>query len=213
MTALLRHLFFLLLVRPVLALVVGINARYRERLPTRGPAIVVANHNSHLDTLVLMALFPPWRLGRLRPVAAADYFLRSRPLAWLALTLIGILPLDRRSQGRRTDPIAPMVAALDAGEILIMFPEGSRGEPERLGAFKTGVAHLAKRRPGVPVVPVFLHGAGKVLPKGAWLPVPFVCDVLVGPAMCWTGDRRTFMAALDTVMAALSAGVAVPGEA
>lgn len=206
----LRHLFFLLVVRPLLGLIVGINARHRDRLPAHGPAIVVANHNSHLDVLVLMTLFPAWRLGRLRPVGAADYFLRSRPLAWFALNVIGILPLDRRERRRNRDPLTPLVAALDAGEILILFPEGSRGEPERLGDLRTGIAHLAGRRPGVPVIPVFLHGLGKTLPKGSCVPVPFVCDAFVAEPLHWTGDRRTFMAVLDRTMTGLEAGSTVP---
>jgi len=206
MAAALRFLFFLLIVRPVVLVVLGLNVRHRERLPRHGPAIVVANHNSHLDTMVLMTLFPPATLPRLRPLAAADYFLKNRLFAWFARHIIGIVPLySKEAAGAKTDRLAEATAALDRGDVLILFPEGTRGEPERAAAFKSGVAHLAQRRPEVPVVPVFLHGLGKALPKGETLLVPFFCDVFIGEAMTWTGDRASFMAALAARIDALAA--------
>ncbi|MCB1788803.1 MAG: 1-acyl-sn-glycerol-3-phosphate acyltransferase, partial [Gammaproteobacteria bacterium] len=125
MERVLRWAFFTLLVRPLVLLVIGLNVRGRQHLPGDGPAILVANHNSHLDTLVMMTLLPTRLLPQLRPVAAADYFMRNRALAWFATRIIGILPLDRQARGTR-DPLAGLVDALDRGDILILFPEGSR---------------------------------------------------------------------------------------
>lgn len=205
MHRLLRLLFFAAIVRPLVLVVLGLNVRHRERLPRHGPAIVVANHNSHLDTMVLMTLFPLRLLPHLRPAAAADYFLRSGPFAWFSREIIGIVPVDRTARERGLDPLTGCYAALERSDILLLFPEGTRGEPERLSTFKKGVSWLAERFPRVPVVPVFLHGLGKALPKGTALPVPFFCDVFVGEPVTWNGGREPFMAALEQRMLGLAA--------
>src|SRR5690606_27651113 len=108
-------------------------------------------------------------LPRVRPVAAMDYFFRSKPLAWFATKIIGILPIKRQRTSPDEDLLAPVAEALERGDILIFFPEGSRGEPERMAELKSGLARLAERCPHVPVIPVFMHGLGKSLPKGDWV--------------------------------------------
>lgn len=206
MITFLRHLFFLAVIRPIVLLVLGLNVRHRERLPKSGPAVVVANHNSHLDTLVLMTLFPPRLLGRLRPAAAMDYFLSNRALAWFALNIIGIIPVARKRETREGDPLAGCHAALERGGIVIFFPEGSRGEPERRGGLRSGIYFLASRHPEAPVVPVFLHGLGKALPRGEFLLVPFFVDVFIGePLTVPRTDKDAFMAELTRQIETLAA--------
>lgn len=165
MSALLRFFFFALVVRPLVYVILGLNVRRREQLPQEGPAIIVANHNSHLDTLVLMSLMPLATLGKLHPVAAADYFLRNRLLAWFATEIIGIIPIARRAAG--SNPLSACFQALNDDCILVLFPEGSRGSAEStMSEFKKGIRVIARKFAEVPVFPVFLHGLGKVLPKG-----------------------------------------------
>ena len=74
----LKVLFFGIVIRPLVLIALGLNVVNRQLLPRSGPAIVAANHNSHLDTLVLMSLFPLLKLHQIRPVAAADYFLSKQ---------------------------------------------------------------------------------------------------------------------------------------
>lgn len=185
-------------------LVLGLNVRHRNRLPQQGPAILVANHNSHLDTLVLISLLPLSLLPRIRPVAAMDYFLRNKYLAWFAENIIGILPLARKGFVRGEDPFAGIKAALAAEDILILFPEGTRGEPECLEKFKTGIARVAESTPEIPVIPIFLHGLGKALPKGEALLVPFFCDVFIGEKVPWEGNRARFVKNLEAGMSNLA---------
>jgi 1-acyl-sn-glycerol-3-phosphate acyltransferase len=201
----LRFCFFLLLVRPIILIILGLNVRRRELLPENGPAIIVANHNSHLDAITLMTLFGMKRLHLVRPVAAVDYFHRNRLLKWFSDEIIGIIPLNRRIGTQREDPLEPVSKAVEAGKILILFPEGTRGEPEELQEFRTGVAHLAKRHPDVPIVPVFIYGLGKSLPRGEGILVPFFCDIFVGEGFRWTGSREVFMQTLTDRMSSLAA--------
>ena len=207
MRALLQKTFFALAVRPVLMIFSGGSVRGKELLPAKGPAIIVANHNSHLDTLTIMAMYPLRMLPMLRPVAALDYFMRTRVLAWFATNIIGIIPIARRGHEKGHNPLEPCFAALDRGEILILFPEGSRGEPETLSQFKKGVAHLVKARPDTPVYPIFIHGLGKALPKDSRLLVPFNSDIAVGAPVAWNDEIDAFMAALQARMQELAATV------
>jgi 1-acyl-sn-glycerol-3-phosphate acyltransferase len=199
----LRAAFFLMVVRPLLTLFLGAQVRHRARLPVHGPALIAANHNSHLDTLILLTLFPICQLRLVRPVAAADYFLKGRLRSWFALSIIGIIPVVRGGKNR-ANPLADCEEALDRGEILILFPEGSRGEPEVLSSFKRGIAHLARARPLVPVHPLFMHGLGKALPREAFLLVPFNCEIVIGEAIFWSGDLDTFMESFQSRIAALA---------
>lgn len=192
----------ILLLRPLLWLLLGLSIGGRGNLPVAGPAIVAANHNSHLDIWLLLAAFSNRTLRQVVPVAAADYFLATRVLRFLSLTFMGVLPLDRTA--KRGDPLAAARAALQEGKILIVFPEGTRGRPEELGALKSGITKLA-RDARAPIVPVYLQGAGRILPKGARIPVPFTCTMLVGPPIAPSADRAQTLAALSGAFRCLAA--------
>lgn len=203
----LRTLFFALIVRPLMMVILGTNVRRHNLLPEKGPAIIVANHNSHLDVFALMNILGLDRLRHVRPVAAADYFL-TRPLRrWFSTRIVGIIPIDRKRTRRAKDgrhPLEPISEALREGAIVILFPEGSRGEPEQLSEFQSGIAHLAKRHPEAPLTPIFMHGLGKAMPKGEALIVPFFVDVFVGEAIEPTLPKKELMQTLNDSMADLA---------
>jgi len=194
----LKQLFFALFIRPIVLVISGVHVRNREDLPTQGPCIIASNHNSHLDTMVIMSLFPLSKVAKVRPVAAADYFMKNKYLAWFSQNVIGIIPLKRKPSKEDGHPLLGVKNALNAGDMVILFPEGSRGEPEEMGKFKTGIAHLAKEFPSVPIIPIYIHGAGKSLPKGEALFVPFILDVYIGkPLYCEDENTQAFTKRLE----------------
>ncbi len=201
----LRRAVIVLIARPIARVFTGADIVGREKLPLKGPAILVANHSSHVDTVLLLTIYPSKALDRVRPAAAADYFLRGRLMSWFSRNILAIVPVARDRAGSGEDVLAPAREALAAGDIVLIFPEGTRGDGEELTKLKSGVARLAADFPDAPVVPIWLQGAGRVLPKGAHVPVPLNCTVLIGDAVHWGGDRAAFMEALRVALEGLKA--------
>lgn len=206
----------MLVAKAIAWLLLGLQVRHRERLPLTGPAILVANHNSHLDALVLMSLYPLAMAERLRPVANEQYFLQqNRYLAWFAQHVLEIIPVTAahlvspECGGIHRTFLKHCAAALAQDQIVILFPEGSRGQPEHLSQFHSGIAHLAKQHPTVPIVPIFLSGLGKALPKGDPLLVPFICNVVIGPSIFWNANKRAFLQMLTAHIQALAEDIPI----
>jgi len=195
--------FFALGLRPFMTLFIGLRVRGREYLPRKDPFILIANHSSHLDTLSLLSLFPLARLPSLRPVAAADYFQRTRSISILTKTLFNILPIRRKGITPDTNPLPLMEATLRGGQSLIIFPEGTRGSAAEPARFHSGAAHLIERCPDIPVVPAYLVNMGRSLPKGEWIPVPFFCEVRLGKARTYQGSCREITASLEAAVGQL----------
>lgn len=198
-----RVLFALFVARPITLLLLGLNVRNQTTLQWHRPSIIVANHNSHLDTLVLIAMVPLRHVHLVRPAAASDYFLQQRVSAWFFRNCVGIVGVSRKRNGQH--PLIECQEALKKGHTLILFPEGTRGEPEKMQSIKSGIALLAKQFPNVPVIPIFMHGLGRALPKGEWLLIPFFCDVFVGDTMRWQGDKVSFIKAIEQQFSTLRA--------
>ncbi|MBZ5637716.1 MAG: 1-acyl-sn-glycerol-3-phosphate acyltransferase [Acidobacteriia bacterium] len=179
-------LFQALIVRPVILGFVGVRYRRRALVP-KGPCLVVANHNSHLDAGVLLTLFPLRRVAHVHPVAAADYFGKTLLRRTMALLFMNGIPIERVARAGH-DTLQPMIRALEAGESLILFPEGSRGEAGVVGPFRSGVGRLVQAVPGLLVVPVFLTGPERIWPRGQRIPVPLGIDANVGKPRTYRPD-------------------------
>lgn len=203
MNRVIKILFFVLLVKPLVLLGLGLNVFFKSRLPKAGPAILLANHNSHLDTLVLMSLYPLSVIHKVRPVAAADYFLSNKLLAWFSLNVIGIIPIQRQPIRDKKALFQACYTALDNGDILLLFPEGSRGQPEQLSALKRGVHHLIKQQESLNVTPIVLHGLGRALPKGERVFVPYNCDVVIGEPIVFNEDAKEYVDSVSTALMSL----------
>jgi 1-acyl-sn-glycerol-3-phosphate acyltransferase len=142
----------------------------RERLPTEGSFVIVANHASHLDALCLLAALPLRKLHRVFPAAAKDYFFVTLPRVALAAVVVNAMPFERHASPRQT--LGGCRQLLEkAGNILVIFPEGTRSVTGELGEFRPGVGLLVAGT-NVPVVPCYLHGAYAAWPKGGWFPRP-----------------------------------------
>lgn len=196
----LRLIIFTMIIKPIILIVLGLNIRRREWLPKEGPIVIIANHNSHLDTLVLLSLFQGKGFKKTRPVAAGDYFFKNKLLKWFSINIMQIIPIERKMTRDIKGLFEPIVTALDEGSIIILYPEGSRGEPEKLSKYKSGIYYLMRERPDIPIQPLFLHGLGKSLPKGSKLFVPFFVDIFVGQSFLFNKNRKEFMDELNSRM-------------
>jgi len=153
-----------------------------DRVPSRGPVLLAGNHRGVLDGPLVVAFVP--RPARF--LAKSELFRGwvVKPLGWL-----GQIPVDRGRPDR--EALRRAVAVLRDGHVLGMFPEGTRGAGE-LTSVQHGIAYVALRVPGVPIVPVACLGTERAMPKGSKLPrfrsrvdivfgEPFTVDVPANP--------------------------------
>lgn len=171
--------------------------------PSPEQRIYFANHASHGDFVLIWSVLPARYRRRTRPVAAADYWDRGWLRRLIARGIFRAVLIPREHITRGNDPIAAMASALDGGSSLIVFPEGTRNlDAGRLLPFKSGLYHLARARPRVELVPVWLANLNRVMPKGEFLPVPLLCKVRFGaPITLRTDETKT--AFLERAQAAL----------
>lgn len=169
--------------------------------------VYFANHASHGDFILIWTVLPQRLRRRTRPVAGADYWLKSRARAFVGRDVFDAVLIERVPERRQEDPVEQMARALDERSSLILFPEGTRNTgDEPLLPFKSGLYHLAKARPAVELVPVWIANLNRVMPKGEFLPVPLLCTVTFG-APIHVGeaeDKDAFLARARAALLALA---------
>ena len=192
-----------LLLAFIARLITGAQGHWYGSPPKAEQRIYFANHQSHLDWVLIWAALPRDLRARTRPIAAKDYWTSSRFRHWLTREVFNAVYVDRQRKDDQ-DPLEPLLEALDKGDSLVIFPEGTRsnkGEPQ---AFKSGLYHLAAQFPGVQLIPAWIDNVQRVMPKGEVVPVPILCTVTFGaPLQLQPGeDKQAFLArARDAVIA------------
>lgn len=186
-------------------LLVGATPHWIGSAPTNAQRIYFANHSSHIDTIALWSALPPDLRARTRPVAAADYWGSSRLKRYVVLQWLNAVLIKRSRTDPNDNPLEPLFDALDQGDSLIIFPEGTRQHQALPGPFKSGLFHLAERYPQVELIPVYLENLHRAMPKGTFLPVPITCTVRFGAPLkrLANEDKQAFLdRARDAVIGA-----------
>jgi 1-acyl-sn-glycerol-3-phosphate acyltransferase len=166
----------------------GLRIEGRENLPAEGSFVLVCNHASHMDALCLLSALPLRRLHQAFPAAAADYFFVSLPRLAISVLVVNALPFHRNLHVRQSLSLCRELLA-NPGNILIVFPEGTRSGNGAVGSFKPGIATLLAGST-IPVVPCYLSGAALALPKGCWLPRPVPLRLTIGKPRVYSAHGR-----------------------
>jgi 1-acyl-sn-glycerol-3-phosphate acyltransferase len=183
-----------LLLAGIARLVTGAQGHWRGCPPKAEQRIYFANHQSHLDWVLIWAALPRELRAVTRPIAARDYWTANRFKRWLTTEVFHAVYVSRQ-RGADEDPLAPLTEALERGDSLVIFPEGTRSAKGEPLPFKAGLWHLAEQFPQVALIPAWIDNVQRVMPKGEVLPVPILCSVTFGtPLQRVAGeDKRAFL--------------------
>ncbi|MEO7245801.1 MAG: lysophospholipid acyltransferase family protein [Rubrivivax sp.] len=198
----------------VARLVTGAQGHWVGCPPKAEQRIYFANHQSHLDWVLIWAALPQDLRATTRPIAARDYWTSHRLRHWITREVFHAVYVERRRAAGEDapDPLEPLLHALHDGDSLVIFPEGTRGHQVDPGPFKSGLYHLALQFPQVPLVPVWIDNVQRVMPKGEVVPVPILCTATFGvPMQLLTDENKDgFLARARRAVLALRPAGAAP---
>jgi 1-acyl-sn-glycerol-3-phosphate acyltransferase len=182
------------LVSFIARLVTGAQGHWIGCPPEALQRIYFANHQSHLDWVLIWAALPQDLRIRTRPIAARDYWTASRFKHWITREVFHAVYVSRQRTDDQ-DPLEPLLEALRQGDSVVIFPEGTRSNKDQPQPFKSGLYHLAEQFPEVQLVPVWIDNVQRVMPKGEVVPVPILCTATFGVPMKIEADedKRAFL--------------------
>jgi len=156
----------------------GIKTRIRgeQHLWEQRPAVFLFNHQSAIDVLIIAKLL------RRDFTAIAKQEIATNPLVGPVFRVADTVFIDRRNQTKAIEALKPVVKTLQDGLSVAIAPEGTRSVGDRLGPFKKGPFHIAMQA-GVPIIPIVIHNATDVLPKGGFFVRPSTVHVDVLPPL------------------------------
>jgi 1-acyl-sn-glycerol-3-phosphate acyltransferase len=190
-------------------LITGAQGHWVGSVPKAEQRIYFANHQSHLDWVLIWCALPQELRAQTRPIAAKDYWTSSRFKHWLTREVFNAVYVNRQRTDDQ-DPLEPLVEALRNGDSLVIFPEGTRSNQGEPLPFRSGLYHLARQFPEVQLIPAWIDNVQRVMPKGEILPVPILCSVTFGaPIQLAPGeDRHAFLERARQSVIALRPGPA-----
>jgi len=191
------------ILRPLAARIVGQSIRLFARAITAVRAdwqgiepiprqrVYYSNHTSNGDMPMIWSVLPPALRRDVRPVAAADYWLKNKLRAFVGPEVFNCVLIDRRPEVD-DKPMDKILAALDEGSSLVIFPEGNRNMTDAdLLPFKAGLYNMGLARPDVDLVPTWVANLNTIMPKGEIIPLPLICTVTFGaPVHVQNGESK-----------------------
>ncbi len=185
------------LLLPGLGAVCDLRVSGAEHLAGTAPAVIVANHESLLDFLIVMRAMPAERRRVTAVTAAADFFFRSSAQGKLVRACVNAVPMERCGGGRGAEALEICASHLTRGGSVIIFPEGTRSTDGEMARCRRGAARIALAA-GAPVIPLGTYGARELLPKGKRLPQPGAVWVHAGAPIVSRGhDAESLTTAVD----------------